>query len=381
MFDDRDRRLFTAEHEMFRDQVRGFLQREAVPHHDRWEKEGMVSREIWLKAGEQGLLCPTAPEAYGGVGADPLFAVIVVEEVARAGVSGLGFWVHSEMATPYLVSFGTEAQKQRWLPDLIAGRKIAAVAMTEPDAGSDLRGMKSRARRNADGTWTLKGQKVFISNGQMADLVFAAAKTEVNGKDRISMFLLDASLPGFRRGRNLDKLGIHAQDTSELFFDDIVMPADALLGEVGEGFAYLRRGLVRERTVISASAVAKAERAFAMTREHVHQREMFGQRLIDFQNTRFVMADCAKEITVGRALMDSILDRYIAGTLDETHAAIAKLWTTEMLGKVADACLQMFGGWGYMTEVPMARLWAEARVERMAGGASEVMRDLIGRTL
>ncbi|MCB1409650.1 MAG: acyl-CoA dehydrogenase family protein [Rhodobacter sp.] len=381
MISDARRPLFSEEHIIFREQVRAFLEREAVPHHDRWEAEGQVDRAIWTAAGAQGMLCPTAPEAFGGVGGDPLFSVVVVEELARAGVSGLGFWVHSEMAVPYVVNFGSEAQKQRWLPGLISGALIAAVGMTEPDAGSDLRGMKTRARQLDDGRWTIKGQKVFISNGQMCDLLVLAAKTEVEGRDRISLFLVDAALEGFRRGRNLDKLGVHAQDTSELFFDDLVLPADALLGAIGEGFAYLRHGLVRERMMIAVSCVAKAERAMALTQEHVHQRKMFGTSLGAFQNTRFVLADCATDITVGREFIDSFLARYIAGELDEHNAAIAKLWATEMIGRVTDACLQMFGGWGYMTEYPIARMWAEARVERIAGGASEVMRDLIGAQL
>jgi len=361
--------------------VRAFLEREAVPHHARWEAEGMVSREIWAAAGAQGMLCPTAPEEFGGVEGDPLFSVVVVEELARAGVSGLGFWVHSEMAVPYIVNFGSQEQKERWLPGLISGELIASVGMTEPDAGSDLRGMKTRATRRPDGSWTLKGQKVFISNGQMSDLVVLAAKTEVEGRDRISLFLLDTSLEGFRRGRNLEKLGVHAQDTSELFFDDIHVPADALLGQIGEGFAYLRHGLVRERTMIAVSCVAKAERALELTLEHVKQRKLFGQTLGQFQNTRFVLANCATDITVGREFIDAFLVRYLAGKLDEHNAAIAKLWATEMIGRVADSCLQMFGGWGYMQEYPIARLWAEARVERIAGGASEVMRDLIGAKL
>lgn len=381
MIDDTSRRLFGEDHAIFRAQVRSFLDREAVPHHDRWEREGMVSRAVWQAAGAQGLLCPTVPEAYGGAGADPLFSVVVVEELARAGTSGLGFWVHSEMAVPYLVNFGTEAQKHRWLPGVVSGDTIAAVAMTEPDSGSDLRGMRTRATRQADGGWLLKGQKVFISNGQMADLVIVAAKTEVDGKDRISLFLLDARSEGFRRGRNLDKLGVHAQDTSELFFDDIRLPPDALLGAAGEGFAYLRRGLVRERMIIAASCIAKAERALALTLDHARQRRIFGRMLLDYQNTRFVLADVARDITVGREFVDGFLARWLAGGLDETNAAIAKLWTTEMVGRVADACLQLFGGWGYMTEYPIARLWAEARVERIAGGTSEVMRDLIGRSL
>tara|TARA_R110002072_G_scaffold10342_1_gene48092 strand:- start:172 stop:1317 length:1146 start_codon:yes stop_codon:yes gene_type:complete len=381
MITDAQRSLFSGEHNIFREQVRAFLEREAVPHHDRWEAEGQVDRAIWTAAGAQGMLCPTAPEEFGGVGGDPLFSVVVVEELARAGTSGLGFWVHSEMATPYIVNFGSQAQKERWLPGLISGELIASVAMTEPDAGSDLRGMKTRATRQDDGSWKIKGQKVFISNGQMSDIVVLAAKTDVEGRDRISLFLVDTSLDGFRRGRNLDKLGVHAQDTSELFFDDLIVPADALLGEIGEGFAYLRHGLVRERTMIAVSCVAKAERAMALTQDHVHQRKLFGKTLGEFQNTRFVLANCATEITVGREFIDSFLARYLAGELDEHNAAIAKLWATEMIGRVTDACLQMFGGWGYMQEYPIARMWTEARVERIAGGASEVMRDLIGAQL
>ena len=381
MMSDDKRSLFFDDHHIFRAEVRRFLETEAVPHHARWEAEGQVSREVWQKAGALGLLCPTAPEEFGGAGADPLFSLVVVEELARAGTSGLGFWIHSEMAVPYLINFGTDAQKARWLPDLISGEAIAAVAMTEPDAGSDLRGMKTRAEADGQGGFRLKGQKVFISNGQMCDLVVVAAKTKVEGQDRITLFLVDATLPGFRRGRNLEKLGVHAQDTSELFFDDVPLGPDAVLGQLGGGFAQLRHGLVRERMMISASCIAKAERALALTLEHVKSREMFGQKLIDFQNTRFVLADCAKDLTVGRAFVDAQLARYLTGDLTETEAAIAKLWTTEMLGRMTDACQQLFGGWGYMAEYPIARLWAEARVERMAGGASEIMRDLIGRSL
>lgn len=371
------RPIFSQEHEMFRDQVRTFLKREVIPMHDQWERDGQISREAWLKAGNAGLLCPTVAEVYGGFGLDFLFSVVVMEELGRAGLSGPGFWIHSEMVTPYISNFGSETQKQHWLPKMVAGEAIGAVGMSEPGAGSDLRGMRTTAKRDGN-EWVINGQKVFISNGQMADVLILAAKTE---GDRISLFVVDTKSEGYRRGKNLDKMGAHAQDTSELFFDNMRLPADALLGREGEGFAYLLKGLARERTSIAVSCVAKAEGVFEETAAYVKERKAFGKSLLDFQNTRFVMADVKTDITVGRAYVDDLLSQYMNGTLDGETAAMAKLWTTEMIGRTTDRCLQMFGGWGYMNEYPISRAYTAARVERIAGGTSEIMREIIGRTI
>lgn len=371
------RPLFEDEHEMFRDQIRTFLEREIIPHHAQWEKDGQVSREAWLKAGEAGILCPTVEEAYGGLGLDFRFSTVVIEEQARAGLTGPGFVIHSEMVAPYISKFGTEAQKQTWLPRMVTGEAIGAVGMSEPAAGSDLRGMKTTARRDGS-DWVINGSKVFISNGQLADVVVLSALTEGN---RISLFLVDTTVRGFRRGKNLEKMGCHAQDTSELFFDDMRIPAEALLGEEGEGFSYLLDGLARERTTIALGCVARAEGIFDMTVDYARGRTLFGQTLMDFQNTRFVLADVKTDLAVGRAYADDLLRKYLGGQLDGNTAAMAKLWTTEMVYRTADRCLQLFGGWGYMDEYPISRAFTAARVERIAGGASEVMREIIGRTI
>lgn len=362
---------------MFRDQVRKFLKVEILPHHAAWEARGQVDRDAWLKAGQAGLLCPTVAEEHGGPGLDYRFSAVVIEEMSRAGASGPGFWIHSEMVAPYLQDFGTPAQQAQWLPRMVSGQAIGAVALTEPEAGSDLRRLRTEARREGD-QWRINGQKTFISNGQLADVVILAARTE---DGHLSLFVVDAANPGFRRGRNLAKLGLHAQDTSELFFDDMLLPADALLGEVGQGLSCLVKGLARERLSIALSCVAKAEFAFAETLTHCRARKVFGQRLLDHQNTRFVLASLKTELAVGRAYVDDQMRRYLTGGLDAETAAMAKLWTTEMLGRTVDACLQLHGGWGYMQEMPICRAFADARVERIAGGASEVLREIIGRGL
>ena len=377
-----ERPIFREEHRIFRDQVRSLMDREIAPHHEQWERDGVVSRDAWLKAGAGGMLCASVPEEFGGPGGDYLHNAVVIEEMARAGVSGPGFWIHSEMVVPYVESFGTLEQKQRWLPSLVSGEAIGAVAMSEPGAGSDLRGIATTAKRLSGG-WVLRGQKVFISNGQLADLVVIAAKTHPAGRSAkgISLFLLDTKTPGFRRGRNLEKLGYHAQDTSELFLEDVEVSEDALLGEEGDGFAQLKSGLVRERISIAVSCQAKAEHAYRTTLEYVRGRKLFDRSLFDFQNTRFRLAEVRTELTVGRAFVDRLLGQFLQGGLDAETAAMAKLWTTEMLGRVVDACLQLHGGWGYMREFPIARAFADARVERIAGGSTEVMKEIIGRAL
>lgn len=372
------RRLFSAEHEAFRDQVRRFVAQEIAPHHRAWEQAGVVPRELWRKAGAVGLLCPTVPEAFGGAGGDYLYSAVVLEELASAHAPGPGFAIHSEMAVPYLVNFGSDAQKQQWLPRLVTGECIAGVAMSEPSAGSDLHAMRAQARRE-DGGYRLSGQKVFISNGQLAGLFIVAAK--IAGSEAISLFLVDATLAGVRRGRNLDKLGHHAQDTSEIFFDDVALPATALLGEEGQGFRYLMKGLARERLSICVSCQARAEAVLRDTVAYAADRQVFGQPLSEMQNTRFVLGAVKAELIAGRALVDRLLQEYTDGTLDAATAAAAKLWVSEALGRAADTCLQVHGGWGYMTEYPVSRAYADARVERIAGGSSEIMKEIVARTL
>ena len=371
---------FREEHHIFREQVRRFVLQEVTPHHDRWEREGQVDRELWRKAGAQGLLCPNMGEALGGPGGDFLHSAIVIEEMAREGCSGPGFFIHSEMVAPYLVNFGTPAQQQRWLPGMASGEVVGAIAMTEPAAGSDLRGMKTTATRAGD-RWLLRGQKVFISNGQLADLAVVAAKTDPRDRNSVTLFLVDTRSPGFRRGRNLDKIGVHAQDTSELFFEDIELGDDCVLGQPGDGFRQLMHGLVPERLAIAVSCQAKAEAALAWTVDYVSQREVFGAPLSTLQNTRFRLAELHTDAAVGRTFVDDALNRHMHGELDATRAAMAKLWVTEMLGRVVDACLQMHGGWGYMREYPIARAWVDARIERILGGSNEIMKEIIARAV
>jgi alkylation response protein AidB-like acyl-CoA dehydrogenase len=371
---------FRDDHEIFRVQVRRFVEQEVAPHHERWEREGQVDRELWRRAGAQGLLCPALGEMLGGPGGDFLHSAIVIEEMARGGYSGPGFFIHSEMVAPYLVNFGSVAQQQRWLPGMVSGDIVGAIAMTEPSAGSDLRGMKTQATR-VDAGWRLRGQKVFISNGQLADLAIVAAKTDPRDRNSITLFLVDTRSPGFRRGRNLDKIGVHAQDTSELFFDDLDVPDDCVLGKPGDGFRQLMHGLVPERLAIAVSCQAKAEAALRWTVDYVAQREVFGVMLSSLQNTRFRLAELHAEATVGRTFVDDALTRYMAGTLDANRAAMAKLWVTEMLGRVVDACLQMHGGWGYMREYPIARAYVDARIERILGGSNEIMKEIIARAV
>ncbi|MCB1398400.1 MAG: acyl-CoA dehydrogenase family protein [Rhodobacter sp.] len=376
------RPLFTDEHTLYRDMVRRFVEAEIVPHHAQWDDDGVVPRALWSKAGETGLLCPTVAEEWGGPGADFLYSAIVIEEMGRVWANGPGFIIHSEMAAPYIETHGTDTQKAAWLPKLVSGEAVVGVAMSEPAAGSDLRGMKTRARQTDDG-WVLTGQKVFISNGQLADVFIVAAKTsEGTGVDSVSLFIVEADRPGFRRGKNLAKIGAKAQDTSELFFDGVEIPHGNLLGTApGKGFSQLMHGLARERLTIAISCIAKAEGALDMTLAYVADRELFGKKLADFQNTQFKLAEVRAEITVGRAMVDQMLALHLQGRLDANAAAAAKLWTTEMLGRTVDTCLQLFGGWGYMWEYPIARAYADARVERIAGGGSEVMKSIIAKAM
>ena len=383
MFQDTMRRkLFSQEHDMFRDQVRRFVETEVVPFLDEWDEQGVVSRGVWEKAGAAGMLCPTVPEEYGGVGGDYLFSVVVLEEMARVGASGPGFNIHSEMAAPYLERFGSENQKAQWLPRFVSGEAISGIALTEPGAGSDLRRMATSAKKTNAG-YVLNGQKVFISNGQLGDVFFVAAKTKNEyATDSMSLFLVEADTPGFKRGRNLKKIGAKAQDTSELFFDNVEVPHENLVGEEeGQGFFQLMHGLARERLTIAVSSLAKSEGVFRDTVAYAAGRELFHKKLTDFQNTQFKLAEVHTELTVGRCMVDRLLEDYLDGELSADTAAAAKLWTTEMQGRTVDTCLQLFGGWGYMWEYPVARAYAEARVERIAGGSSEVMKSIISKAL
>jgi len=372
------RTLFSREHDQFRDQVRRFVAREIVPHHREWEQAQKVPRELWQKAGALGLLCCTVPEAWGGAGADFLYSAIVLEELASAHAPGPGFGIHSEMAVPYIVNFGTDAQKRQWLPRLVSGDAIAGIAMTEPSAGSDLHAVRCCARPEDDG-WRLSGQKVFISNGQLADLFIVAAK--IAGSEKLSVFIVDAASPGVARGRNLEKLGNHAQDTSELFFSEVRLPAESLLGEAGQGFEFLMHGLARERLTICVNCQARAEAVLRDTVAYVGDRQVFGAPLSQMQNTRFVLGTIKADLIAGRALVDRLLLDHVNSCLDSATAAAAKLWVTEVLGRTVDACLQLHGGWGYMREYAISRAYADARAERIAGGSSEVMKEIVARTL
>ncbi|RYF31973.1 MAG: acyl-CoA dehydrogenase [Comamonadaceae bacterium] len=372
------RTLFTEEHEQFREQVRRFVAKEIVPFHREWEAAHQVPRELWLKAGALGLLCPTVSDEWGGAGGDFLYSAIVLEELAGAHAPGPGFAVHSEMAVPYLVNFGSDAQKREWLPRLVVGEAIAGIAMTEPTAGSDLHAMRCSATKVAGG-YRLSGQKVFISNGQLADLFIVAAK--VSGSDAISLFLVDAESVGVTRGRNLEKLGHLAQDTSELFFSEVELSESSLLGQEGQGFKYLMHGLSRERLTICVTCQTRAEAVLRDTVAYVGDRQIFGAPLSQMQNTRFVLGAVKADLIAGRALVDRLLEEYLNGRLDSATAAAAKLWVTETLGRTVDACLQLHGGWGYMSEYAISRAYADARVERIAGGSSEVMKEIVARTL
>ncbi len=375
------RTLFGEDHDMFRKMTRSFIDAEILPYHDTWEEAGCVPREIWLKAGELGLLCPDAPPEYGGVGADYLFNAIVSEEAGRTGVTGPGFMLHSDVVLPYIAHHGSEEQKQRWIPKMVSGEVITAIAMSEPGAGSDLQGIRTTAVRDGDG-WVLDGAKTFVSNGQLADLVVVVAKTDPSlGAHGTSLFLVEADREGFCRGKNLKKVGLKAQDTSELFFEDLRLPADALLGHENAGFGYLMMELAQERLSVAVLAAAAAEGALEWTVEYVKEREAFGRPIAKFQNTRFQIAELATRVQVTRTFVDRCLALHLEGNLDVPTAAMAKLWATEAQFDVIDACVQLFGGYGYMTEYPIARAWADARVQRIYAGTSEIMKELISRAI
>lgn len=375
------RDLFSPDHDLYRDTVRRFVEAELAPHHDEWEKAGIVPREVWRKAGEVGLLCPSIPEEYGGFGGDWLYNVIVIEELWRRGMSGPGFMVHSDVCAPYILAWGSEELKRRYLPKMVTGEVIGAIGMTEPGAGSDLKAIRTRAVRDGD-DYVIDGQKVYISNGQLADIVVTACKTDPgSGARGVSLIVVPTDLPGFERGRNLDKIGMKAQDTSELFYSGVRVPIGHRLGDEGRGFAMMMAKLAQERLTQAVRSIVVCEQAIRWTVDYTQERKAFGGAIADFQNTRFTLAALATETMSARVFTDWCIRRFLDGDLSDVEAAKVKLLVTDLHCKVVDQCLQFFGGYGYMTEYPIARAYADARVTRIAGGAAEVMKQIIGRDL
>ena len=375
------RSVYLEEHEQFRNSVRRFLETEAVPYHGQWEKEGQIDRILWNKAGEHGFLAPTVPEEYGGVGVDFRYNAIVNEECWRLGLSGLGFTLHSDIAVPYILNHGSAYLKDKYLPGCLSGEIVTAIAMTEPGTGSDLQGVKTLAVRDGD-DYVINGSKTFITNGQQADLVILVCKTDASaGAQGISLLLVEAGTPGFEKGTNLEKIGMKAQDTSELFFQDVRVPKENLLGEEGKGFAYLMEELPQERLNIAIGAMATCDSILEQTVTYVKERKAFGKAIASFQNTQFKLAELDAKITAMRVFVDHCLALHIDGKLATVMASKAKLLTTELQDRVVDECLQLHGGYGYMWEYQIARAYADSRVQRIYGGTSEVMKLIIGREL
>lgn len=376
-----ERNIFSEEHEMWRESVRKFVEKEIVPHHDRWEKEGIVPRELWLKAGEAGMLCCTVPEEYGGLGLDYLFDAVVYEELWRIGASGPGFLIHTDLVATYILSFGSEEQKRHWLPKMVRGEAIGSLGMTEPHAGSDLKAVRTQAVRDGD-EFVINGQKVFISNGQLCDVIVLATKTDSQaGAHGVTLFLVDAATPGFNRGQNLEKLGMKAQDTSELFFDNMRIPEGAMLGGEGEGFKLMMTKLPQERLAQAIRSATVTEVMIEWTVDYTAERQAFGQSIGDFQNTQFVLADLKARSVMARVFTDKCIDLFMKGELDPVDAAMAKMVTSELHCEAADKCLQLFGGWGYMWEYPICRAYADARIVKIAGGSIEIMKTIIAREM
>jgi alkylation response protein AidB-like acyl-CoA dehydrogenase len=375
--------IFTPEHDAFRAEVRRFVEKEVVPFHYEWEERRGFPRELWLRAGEIGILCCNVPEAYGGAGADWLYNAIVIEEFGRAGASGPGsaFMVHSEIVAPYILHGTNEALKREWLPKMVGGERIGALGLTEPCAGSDLKNIRTRAIRDGD-DFVINGQKIFISNGMKCDFIVLACKTAPDaGAKGISLILVEADREGFDKGRQLEKIGLHAADTAELFFADVRVPATNLVGEEGGGFKVMMANLIQERLGQAVRAVVVCETAIEWTVRYTRDREAFGHTIFDFQNTQFTLADLDARIAAARAFTDQCMLRMHDGTLDGVTMAQLKLVTMELQGEVLDKCLQLFGGYGYMREYPIARAFVDARLNRIAGGTIEVMKHIIGKDL
>ncbi len=375
--------LSNEELEMFRDMAKKFLAKEIEPKHPQWEKQGFLPRDMWNTLGDAGMLCVDLPVEYGGSGVDFRFSQLILAELARLGFVGLSgsVAIHSDIVAQYIFNIANEEQKQYWLPKMATGEVVAAIAMTEPGAGSDLQGMRSTAIKDGD-EYILNGSKTFITNGVNADMVVVCAKTDPKaGGKGISLFLVDANLAGFTKGKHLEKIGQHAGDTAELFFEDVRLPASALLGEEGKGFKYLMQELPRERVSIATSSVAAAEGALEWTIEYVQERKAFGQSISQFQNTRFKLAEVKTDIEINKAYVEKCVEKYMAGNMTVTEAAMVKLASTEMQCRVVDVCLQLFGGYGYMAEYPIARAYVDARVQTIYAGTSEIMKEVISRDL
>ncbi len=375
------RSLFQAEHEQFRDAVRSFAQSEIVPHLLRWDENGAVDRDLWRQCGELGFLCPAIPAEYGGADSDRLYSMILLEELAPLGGLGISLAMHSDIVAPYLVEFASEEVKRHYLPRMATGELIGALAMSEPVAGSDLKAIRTTAVRSGDG-YVLNGSKIFISNGTECGLAVVVAKTDPMAQAKgISLFVVDARMPGFQKGRRLKKIGLKAQDTAELFFNDVHVPATHLLGAENQGFRYLMRELPWERLQIAIAGVASAAAALDQTIEYSRTRQAFGKAVLDFQNSRFKLAELRSEVQIAQVFVDRCMQLVLDGALDPVTAAMAKYWCTDLQCKVVDECLQLHGGYGYMQEYSISRAYVDARAQRIYGGTNEIMKDIISRTL
>jgi len=377
-----ERNLFSEEHDIFRGNFRQFAETRVIPQQAKWREQGVVDREVWLEAGEAGFLCPWLEEEYGGAGGDFLHSVIVMEELCRTYESGWAASLHSDIIVPYIYKFGSPEQKAKWLPGCASGETISALAMTEPGTGSDLAGIATTAKRDGD-DYVIDGAKTFISNGMSCDLVVVAARTE-NSDDphrSLSLFVVEADRPGFIRSRRLEKMGMESQDTAELAFDGCRVPADNLLGQEGAGFMMLMQNLQQERLCVAIMSQASAEKVLEDAIAYTQERQAFGRPISKFQNTQFTLAQCATEIEVGRAFLDRLIAQHVAGKYLVKECSMAKLWQTEMQGRVVDACLQLYGGYGYMLEYPISRAYVDARVQRIYAGTNEIMKVIIAKQM
>ena len=375
------RQIFQEHHRMFRETARRFFENEVEPYHRDWEKDGVAPRSVWKKAGEAGLLCVALPEEYGAAGADRIASAILIEEQSHLGLSGPGFSTHSDIVAPYILNYGTDEQRKKWLPGMVSGDLIGAIVLTEPGAGSDLRAIRTKISRDGD-ELILNGQKTFITNGQCADLLVVAVKSDgAGGSKDITLLVVEADRDGVSRGKNFEKIGMKAQDTCELFFDNVRLPASNILGEEGKGFPLLSQELAWERLQIALGAVATSAAALEWTTDYTQNRKAFGTPVSEFQNTRFRLAEVKTEIEIAQVFIDRCLTEVNEDRLDVTVAAMAKYWCTELMGRVLDQCLQLHGGSGYIWDTPIARAWADARVHRIYGGSNEIMRELVARKL
>ncbi|MEC8600121.1 MAG: acyl-CoA dehydrogenase family protein [Pseudomonadota bacterium] len=375
--------LDTQQRELFLDNLRRFLKEEVAPHYDDWEASGIWPRSLWNRLGEEGFLCVDMPETYGGYGVSFELSAAIVDEVSRAGFGALasGLSVHSDIVAPYILNLGTEEQRQTWLPKMVSGEAVGAIGMSEPGAGSDLQGIRTAAIKDGD-DYCINGQKTFITNGQHCDVLVLATKTDPNlGAKGITLFTVDTSKPGFNRGRNLEKMGLHSGDTSELFFEDLRVSAADILGGEGKGFYNMMNELPRERLILGVGCVGAAQGAFELAVDYVHERKAFGSTIASFQNTRYKLAEMKTELELNRALAEKYTQKFIDGELTSAEASMLKLASSEMQGRVVDQCLQLFGGYGYMSEYPISRAYVDARIQRIYGGTSEIMKELVSRSI